>query len=120
MIIQDFLIFQLNSQRGRLLLNIEDLGTPLVVQWLRLPAPNARCPVRSLSREPSPTCPQLRMCALQLNIPHAATQEKLRTPHAKTTDPGQTKTLKNTQALTLSAHKDRPLTLKRSNKPGTN
>ena len=33
------------------------VGTSLVVQWLRLCAPNAGDPVQSLIRELDPTCP---------------------------------------------------------------
>ena len=59
------------------------VGTSLVVQWLRLHAPNAGVPVGSLVRELDPTrMPQLRspraatkkVFMPQLKIPHAATK----------------------------------------------
>ena len=42
---------QLGEQKGLA------VGTSLVVQWLRLCAPNAGDPVQSLIRELDPTCP---------------------------------------------------------------
>ena len=52
------------------------LGTSLVVQWIRLHAPNAGTWVQSLVREQDPTCmPQLRVHMPQLRSPSAATKE---------------------------------------------
>ena len=55
------------------------LGTSLVVQWLRLHAPNAE----GLGSIPDPgtrsPMPQLRACVPQLKIPHAA----MKIPHTE-------------------------------------
>ena len=59
----------INSTLSHRSLDIKDIcvGTSLVVQWLRLRAPNAGARVRSLVWELDPTCmPQLRVCMPQL------------------------------------------------------
>ena len=50
------------------------LGTSLVVQWLRLRAPNAGGPGLSPGQVTKSRMPQLRAHMLQLNIPHVATK----------------------------------------------
>ena len=56
------------------------MGTSLVVQWLRLQAPNSGAQVRSLVRELDPICYNLRSCMPQrrLKIPQAATKTQNR------------------------------------------
>ena len=49
-----------------------DLGTSLVVQWLRLCAPNAGGPGSIPSQETRSHVLQVRVCMPQLQIPHAA------------------------------------------------
>ena len=50
-----------NARKHRVRGSESNSATSLVAQWLRLRAPNARVPVRSLVMELDPTCmPQLR------------------------------------------------------------
>ena len=59
-------------------------GTSLVVQWVRLHAPNAGGPGSTLVRELDPTCMlQLRVHMPQLRSPHVTTKS----PHATTKEP---------------------------------
>ena len=64
------------------MLKVYSLGTSLVVQWVRLCAPNAGgAGVQSLVKELDPTCmPQLRVHMWQLRV-H---MPQLRNPHAAT------------------------------------
>ena len=50
------------------------LGTSLVVQWLRLWAPNARGSGLRSNQGTLSNLPQLRVCILQLKIPRATTK----------------------------------------------
>ncbi|TEA40711.1 hypothetical protein DBR06_SOUSAS1310003, partial [Sousa chinensis] len=50
------------------------LGTPLVVQWLRLLAPNAGGLGSIPGQGTRSHMPQLRVCMSQLKIPNAATK----------------------------------------------
>ena len=49
-------------------------GTSLAVQWLRRYTPNAGGGGSISSQGTRSPMPQLRVCMLQLNIPHAATK----------------------------------------------
>ena len=52
-------------------------GTSLVVQWLRLHAPNAGGLGSIPGGGTRSHMPQLRVCMLQLKIPHAATEDPI-------------------------------------------
>ena len=52
-----------------------DLGTSLVVQWLRLSAPNAGSPGSIPGQGTRSHMPQLRVHMPQLKVPHAATKD---------------------------------------------
>ena len=56
----------------------DNLGTSLVVQWLRLRAPNAGGPGLIPGQGTSSHVPQLRVRMRQLKIPHAATEDPAR------------------------------------------
>ena len=65
------------------------MGTSLVVQWLRLHAPNAGGPGSIPDQGTRSHMPQLRVLMPQLKIPHAATKirslvSQLKSPHAAT------------------------------------
>ena len=64
----------LNREGISIELNLNHQGTSLVLQWVRLHAPNAGAPVRSLVGELDSTC---RNCVRmpQLRSPHATTKK---------------------------------------------
>ena len=90
MLIQDFLIFQLNTKRGRLLFNIEELGASLVVRWLRLPASNARCPGWIPEPGTRSHTPATKNLHTTTKYPSRYNLRTTKDPHDKTKDPGQT------------------------------
>ena len=74
-------LISVNHENGNLVLWVilcrhwaKDSETSLVVQWLRLHTPNAGSPGSIPGQGTRSHIPQLRVCMLQLKIPHVATK----------------------------------------------